>query len=279
MNKRAFTLIELLVVIAIIAILAAILFPVFAQARESARQTSCLSNGKQIGLAAQMYTQDYDEQWAPVGSAIGNALFLNGNMTNGNGLPFNGWSLNILPYTKNREMFRCPSMDRVFQGRGFCAPFNGQQMTNSYSYNWFLGSDGSYGSAGDGDYGQSPDGSYRWTSPISAAAIAQPANVIAFLHSNSLPPYGTTWGCQYVSVETPDFINKIRMRVRHKEGDNFAFADGHSKWYQVKDGDSGGQLRRTYTRTAQGIWMVPQYVPNSAGTDLGYIARNSPPGP
>ena len=61
--KKAFTLIELLVVIAIIAILAAILFPVFAQAREKARQASCLSNEKQIGLGLMMYTQDYDETY------------------------------------------------------------------------------------------------------------------------------------------------------------------------------------------------------------------------
>ncbi len=60
-KRAAFTLIELLVVIAIIAILAAILFPVFAQAREKARQTSCLSNGKQMGLSLLMYAQDYDE--------------------------------------------------------------------------------------------------------------------------------------------------------------------------------------------------------------------------
>ncbi len=66
MNRRGFTLIELLVVIAIIAILAAILFPVFAQAREKARQTVCLSNEKQIGLACMMYMEDYDETWVPL---------------------------------------------------------------------------------------------------------------------------------------------------------------------------------------------------------------------
>src|SRR2546425_2646692 len=63
MRRRAFTLIELLVVIAIIAILAAILFPVFAQAREKARQATCVSNLKQLGTAAMMYAQDYDETW------------------------------------------------------------------------------------------------------------------------------------------------------------------------------------------------------------------------
>ena len=63
--KKGFTLIELLVVIAIIAILAAILFPVFAQAREKARQTSCLSNMKQLGTATQLYMDDYDETFPP----------------------------------------------------------------------------------------------------------------------------------------------------------------------------------------------------------------------
>src|SRR5687767_5562099 len=73
-STNAFTLIELLVVIAIIAILAAILFPVFAQAREKARQASCMSNIKQLGNAAMMYIQDYDEQmpfvWMPIGSNV-----------------------------------------------------------------------------------------------------------------------------------------------------------------------------------------------------------------
>src|SRR5205085_4778322 len=90
-----FTLIELLVVIAIIAILAAILFPVFAQAREKARQAGCLSNLKQIGLAAQMYAQDYEERLP--GTELGE----------GAGEYY--WLEMLSPYTKNREIFHCPS--------------------------------------------------------------------------------------------------------------------------------------------------------------------------
>jgi prepilin-type N-terminal cleavage/methylation domain-containing protein/prepilin-type processing-associated H-X9-DG protein len=95
----AFTLIELLVVIAIIAILAAILFPVFAQAREKARQTACLSNSKQIGIALMMYAQDYDEVY-PIGAH---------NNTN----PGTRWSSLIQPYSKNRDVFVCPSRPTV----------------------------------------------------------------------------------------------------------------------------------------------------------------------
>ena len=101
--RRGFTLIELLVVIAIIAILAAILFPVFARAREKARQTSCLSNGKQLTLAFQMYAQDYDEvlpcYW--YGDSVGY------------------WCVVIYPYVKNEQIFVCPSSPNLKYGTGW----------------------------------------------------------------------------------------------------------------------------------------------------------------
>src|SRR5207247_1092955 len=98
-GKRAFTLIELLVVIAIIAILAAILFPVFAQARESARTTSCLSNVKQVNLSWQMYLQDYDETMVPhLIQTPGDPQY-----------PQHWWPKLLEPYTKNWGIFRCPS--------------------------------------------------------------------------------------------------------------------------------------------------------------------------
>src|SRR5437764_3179760 len=113
-RKNGFTLIELLVVIAIIAILAAILFPVFAQAREKARQTQCLSNTKQIATALYLYIQDYDEH-TPGGCFVAYGCNVPGGLIDETGKPnskccrFTGlWPL--LPYTRNERIFVCPSV-------------------------------------------------------------------------------------------------------------------------------------------------------------------------
>lgn len=113
MKRRGFTLIELLVVIAIIAILAAILFPVFAQAREAARRTSCISNTKQLGTGIQMYTQDYDEK-----------LPILGVLAEGRGR----WMWQVNPYVKNRDVFKCPHVPRNF--------YDGSQWTDRTGYGW-----------------------------------------------------------------------------------------------------------------------------------------------
>jgi len=124
-EEGGFTLIELLVVIAIIAILAAILFPVFAQAREKARQASCQSNLKQIGIAFGMYVQDYDQRW-PVNSMPNTAA------SRALEFSWHGWISNALgPYTKNWQLFRCPS----YQGGWFRQPQNGNRRV-SYCYNY-----------------------------------------------------------------------------------------------------------------------------------------------
>src|SRR5437667_11863575 len=108
-TNRGFTLIELLVVIAIIAILAAILFPVFAQAREAARKTSCLSNTKQLGLAAMQYVQDYDEMY-PCNSWDTPAIGTSDNDTRDP--KFRSamqWLWRMMPYMKNRQILVCAS--------------------------------------------------------------------------------------------------------------------------------------------------------------------------
>ena len=105
--RKGFTLIELLVVIAIIAILAAILFPVFARAREKARQSSCLSNTKQIGLAILQYVQDYDEKFFAYRMDSGGVYY---------------WDVVTAPYMKNTQILRCPS--------------GGSVTTRLYGWNW-----------------------------------------------------------------------------------------------------------------------------------------------
>jgi prepilin-type N-terminal cleavage/methylation domain-containing protein/prepilin-type processing-associated H-X9-DG protein len=124
MRRRGFTLIELLVVIAIIAILAAILFPVFAKAREKARQSSCLSNVKQLMIAVLSYVQDYDE----------------GLPTSYN--PFvptttDQWFEVLLPYMKSTQIYKCPSADKTWvTGYGWNCDYLGYGSSTSCSYVW-----------------------------------------------------------------------------------------------------------------------------------------------
>jgi prepilin-type N-terminal cleavage/methylation domain-containing protein len=98
-RRSGFTLIELLIVIAIIALLAAILFPVFARARENARRISCVSNLKQMGLGVQMYVQDYDGAYPMMSSPSATT-------------PRTRWADYIFPYVKSEELFICPSLDK-----------------------------------------------------------------------------------------------------------------------------------------------------------------------
>ena len=107
-SRKAFTLIELLVVIAIIAILAAILFPVFAQAREKARAISCLSNLKQIGTASMMYVQDYDETIVPAGNRYLHQHVQCFNGDTNTSYSWVDWEIPLIPYIKSPDIFKCP---------------------------------------------------------------------------------------------------------------------------------------------------------------------------
>lgn len=208
MIRRGFTLIELLVVIAIIAILAAILFPVFAKAREKARQTSCLSNLKQIGTSVMMYAQDYDETYPQ-------------DLTTSAPDQYPGtWPNRVMPYVKNVQLFKCPSDGRVPY------PDFGTTRTpylESYCWNVWFGRETNCG----------------WTATtLSLSAVAAPAQC-AMLWDDSAnwfdPPY--SYGAWFNTTDSADCAKSFDAEVlqgRHNGGDNFMFADGHAKWYRIQ---------------------------------------------
>ncbi|MBC8134327.1 MAG: DUF1559 domain-containing protein, partial [Fibrella sp.] len=172
-NRRAFTLIELLVVIAIIAILAAILFPVFAQAREKARQASCLSNLKQLGLGVIQYVQDYDETY-PIGVGEGSYG------TN----PTAHWQQAIVPYVKADGIFACPSDPEAGRIESATTPWKG--ILTSYAGNGYF----AYLDNGSGGYPPTQCGPlsslYLATDPVmTLSKISRDANTIMITEKHS----------------------------------------------------------------------------------------------
>jgi len=198
MKRRGFTLIELLVVIAIIAILAAILFPVFARAREKARQASCQSNLKQTALAWLMYAQDYDERVMPARQ---------GNGAQGAGCGIWWFEGIIDPYTKNRQLLVCPSETSLYAG-----------VTN-YGYNNRLVSNN------EGRY--PPWGCYS-QGGMALAKFSKPAETGVFGDAYPWCPWDGNgngqWGFQPAGFDTCG-----ASQLRHNEKCNVAFADGHVK--------------------------------------------------
>lgn len=197
MRKRGFTLIELLVVIAIIAILAAILFPVFAKAREKARQTSCLSNLKQGALAVLMYCEDYDETY-PM-SAYG--------VITGSGPTVFSFYDAMYPYMKNNQILQCPSDKTRNDLVAFFGVFGLATMGN-FQYTSYMGN---FAVFEDGDlFGMLPT-----TTPIAMAEI-------------EFPSFTTL---AYDGWLTQSFYSPVTGV--HNEGVNSSFCDGHAKWVKT----------------------------------------------
>jgi len=216
LRYQAFTLIELLVVIAIIAILAAILFPVFARARESARRASCMSNLKQIALGIMQYTQDYDDTLPRRGKAteVGASI---------------GWADSLQPYLKSTQVFQCPSEVN---------PPNADPSQAGYTDYWYNGELNTKSLAilafpsqtvmnGDGQTGiQSgfETGNARYDYDGCSETKLDGTYVDSAGCSSSTTPAPIKW------EDITDYQSPLG---RHLDGANYSFADGHVKWLKA----------------------------------------------
>ncbi len=216
--RRGFTLIELLVVIAIIAILAAILFPVFARAKSKARQASCQSNMKQLALAFIMYCSDYDGKFPAVyNDALG---YPQGRII---------WADCIYPYVKNRQLFMCPALNRSIEPIPGRWPGNLQRtrycMNMVHNWHW-------------------PEDCVMWGShgfPVGEEELKWPSESALLLESSN------AWWCHWFPVSgwnetrtTSDGTLYLRGRLGetiwpiHGDGCNVAFCDGHVKFRTIR---------------------------------------------
>ena len=202
-TPNAFTLTELLVAIAVIAILAAILFPVFAQAREKARQTTCVSNLRQIGMAWQLYAQDYDERVCPsyyYGQTTNQEMAWDFRLNwSKNGTP--SWKYGLLgDYAKAGALNRCPS----FVGEGWGRPFTG------YAYNaTYVGGD-----------------IWAGIPACLLAQIATPAKTAVFADGGFGDPVAAE---NYLRAPSDPLYGAGEVHFRHHKSATVAYGDGHAK--------------------------------------------------
>jgi prepilin-type N-terminal cleavage/methylation domain-containing protein/prepilin-type processing-associated H-X9-DG protein len=227
LTKKAFTLIELLVVIAIIAILAAILFPVFAQAKAAAKKTACLSNMKQLGLAQNMYANDYDDHLVYTGDNGGFWAWYPSENCNGTNVvcplgfmdpgAFQNWGAELYPYVKNLGIYLCPTAQKI---TGVPYGFSNTPSAGNTAYDLngaVVGASTTSMSAPSTTIVlQGADGS-------TIDAYMQPTifNVNS-TNNNTLITVNGAPSCNGIDINW--------MGETHGKGDNYSFADGHAKY-------------------------------------------------
>lgn len=270
-TRKAFTLIELLVVIAIISILSAILFPVFARARENARRSSCMSNMKQIGLGIMQYVQDYDEHyplaWYGQTADSSKTSFTQtqagmpgsyyktcgpDTCSNGEGY-FYTWKDLIFPYVKSLQIFSCPSSRLQLYGTAHLSDY---QISGAYGNT----ASQSLQNTSASNYATSKYGLSITQTGTPMSAINRPSESIMIFEANGVNTLNARFmmtGGAWAVMQQVD-SGMVGVFSPHLEGLNLAFGDGHAKWmsYQNLASQTGA-----YSGTSCNLNSINQNLP------------------
>jgi len=264
-NRKGFTLIELLVVIAIIAILAAILFPVFATAREKARQSSCASNEKQLGIAFLQYVQDFDETY-PANPAVAGSNCGAGTSCG------SGWAGKLYPYLKSTGIYACPDDTSQSSAASYVV---------SYAYNDDIALSGQI----DGNFQQVNASASKMTSPSMTVLLYEWLQSTVAISSPTETRSSATNGANEASGAGGSFTTGMMgadqgyltscggvtwyQGPRHTGNSNFLMADGHVKWLPATQVSTGyPALSPSNIENPAGSCSWDHYV--AAGTGYGY---------
>ncbi|MBX7133298.1 MAG: prepilin-type N-terminal cleavage/methylation domain-containing protein [Fimbriimonadaceae bacterium] len=242
--RRAFTLIELLVVIAIIAILAAILFPVFAQAKETAKQVVCLSNMRQMGFASNLYLTDNNETWyssvmySPLAGYANQQIWIgydNKNFGIDGGFyghvyeparnPIRPGALD--PYLKSDEIKRCPSMPRTWQSSFALNWFNPGFSSSYYSVN--PNARNNEFSPAAKTFAIAPDGTYTTTGASDSEVEEAAQTLLAWEHYARVPMCNFLQPSNWFNAPPNDQSLRAHFHFLHRGAANAVWCDGHAK--------------------------------------------------